>query len=102
MCSDYKLFAKILGNRMKKVIDLIIHRGQYGVPGQCMREGHGRIRDFLEGRQRRGGGVLGIDWKQAYDCIDRRMLRIILQAQGFGDEIVRWVNTLYTPARVRV
>lgn len=57
MCADHKIFAKVLGNRLKRVIERVIHQGQFGIPGWSMRAGHGRIRDFLESCQ--GGGDLG-------------------------------------------
>lgn len=73
MCGDYKLFAKVLGNRLRKVIGKVIDGGQMGVPGRTMFSGQGRIKGYIEERRMDGGGVLALDWKAAYDCVERIM-----------------------------
>lgn len=100
MCADYKVFAKILGNRLKKVMGSVIHGGQFGIPGRSMRVGHGRIRDFLEGSNK--GGILGLDWEKAYDYVDREFLFESMVRMGFGGRVVGWVRTLYENASMRV
>lgn len=37
LCTDYKLLSKVLANRLKKVMDQVIHQTQtYSVPGRSI------------------------------------------------------------------
>ena len=57
LCVDYKLLSKVLSNRLKKVMDQLIHRSQtYCVPGRSMIDNVSLIRDILE-----VSGSLGLD-----------------------------------------
>ena len=54
---DYKLLSRVLSNRLKKVMDQLIHRSQtYCVPGRSIVDNVSLIRDILE-----VSGSLGID-----------------------------------------
>ena len=49
LCVDYKLLSKVLSNRLKKLMDQLIHRSQtWCVPGRSIVDNVSLIRDILE------------------------------------------------------
>ena len=77
LCSDYKLLSKALANRLKKVMEQLIHRTQtYCVPGRTIVENVSLIRDILEASSSLGSeaGLVSLDREKAFDRLEHRYL----------------------------
>lgn len=99
---DYKVLAKVLANRMKRVIGDIVQPTQsYSVPGRDIADTIATVRDVIEymKRDKIGGVVVGIDWNKAFDRVEHRFLFRVLERFGFGERLVSWIRTLYRGAK---
>lgn len=103
--TDYKLYAKILCTRLKPILEKVLHPGQAGIPGRSLYLSQKVLGDFVRDHQSemgRGGGILALDWKAAFDNVDHLVLKIIMEQLGFSRPIIKWVMSLYTDASLRV
>ena len=99
LCCDYKILAKILCERMKKVLFKIIHDKQFrGVPGRLINQGNIEMRDlfYYANDNNLDIAILNLDWYKAFDLVPVDFVFKILQAFGFGEVFISWVKTLYT------
>lgn len=99
---DYKILAKVLANRIKRVIGDIIKMSQsYSIPGRDIADTIATVRDIIEFMKRDGVGgvVLGIDWNKAFDRVEHEFLFRLLERFGFGERLVGWVRRVYKGAR---
>jgi hypothetical protein len=99
LCSDYKIIAKVLAERMKVVLPSIIHKDKTGflkdryIGKKC-------ICLFLDTQQylyktNKTGYAFLAHWEKAYDRIDRPFLEKSLSAFGFGPYFIKWFNLLH-------
>ena len=103
--ADYKIAAKALANRLRKVLDTLVTNQQTcGIPGREISTNLSLIRDVLEITERTGetGILVNIDQEKAFDRVDRRLLEATLQTFGFGPQFIQWIRTLYANARTQV
>ncbi|KAM8934189.1 MHC class II transactivator [Pelodytes ibericus] len=119
-CEDYDTFAgivqyivhdkadnqleKILAERMKKVIPLVIHLDQIGfVPGRISANNTKRMSDILEKVNRSGAPLLSLslDAEKTFDRIGWSFLGGVLRAFG-GLEIRGHYGLIFLPIRLNV
>lgn len=84
--ADLKILAKVLANRMKKVLPKIIVTNQaYGVRGRDIADITSGIRDisYLNETQK-DGYVVNLDFEKAFDRVEYGFLFSILERFGFG------------------
>ena len=95
---DYKIYAKILVSRMKRVIDTVIGEPQTGfVPGRVISwNTHllNLIQAYLDETDETGLFIF-LDCEKAFDRCSWPFLRQAASAIGFGPTICRWINTMY-------
>lgn len=97
--SDNKVLAKIMANRLNKVMGSIIAPTQaYGVPGRDVVDTLCTIRDVVKQMQEVGGAVLCLDLNKAFDRVEHRFLLEALARFGFGPRLKEWVKLLYGSA----
>jgi hypothetical protein len=105
LCSDYKIIATVLAERMRKVCSSIIHKDQTGfVPNRYIGENIVSFLDtqeYLEYKQRPGFAFLA-DIEKAYDSVCRTFLERCLSCFGFGDDFLRWFRILHSDTVARV
>ena len=73
LCSDYKLLSKALANRLKNVMEQLIHQNQtYCVPGRSIVDNVSLIRDILEASGSLGldAGLVSLDQEKAFDRVE--------------------------------
>lgn len=102
---DYKILAKILANRMKRVLhDIIAPTQNYSVPGRDIADTINTIRDVIHkmNGDKIGGIVLSIDLNKAFDRVEHDFMFRALERFGFGNKIIRWIKLLYRNAKSRV
>lgn len=102
---DTKLFTKILADRMKWIINEIIHPDQVGfVPG---REGRDNgIKTLLVVQKIKDSGapglLLSIDAEKAFNKVDWGFMWNTLEEIGLDDRMLSWIKALYTHPTARV
>ena len=101
LCTDYKLLSKVLANRLKKVLDQIIHRDQsYCVPDRSIMDNLFLMRDLIDVCKLYSfdTGVFSLDQEKAFDRVDHGFLFGTLRAFGFGGGFLSLLSLLYTDA----
>lgn len=96
---DYKVFAKVMANRLKHVLPKIINQNQTCcVPGRDISDNVANIRDIIEYANYTGieGYLLKIDQQKAFDMVAHEYLFEILSRFGFGDRFQKWIKIMYT------
>ena len=100
--NDYKIIAKILANRLKKVLGSIISSTQaYSVPGRDIADIICTMRDVIHhmNNDGEGGFVLNIDLNKAFDRVEHNFLFKAMESYGFGPRLIAWIQLLYSNAR---
>ena len=100
-----KLYNRILLERMRIHIDPILRYNQNG-----FRKSRGTvehvlaIRRIIEGIDVKGGSAVltFIDFKKAFDCINRGRMMKILKEYGVSDEVVKQLSAMYTDTKSTV
>jgi hypothetical protein len=104
--SDYKIFTRILAWRLRKFVDRLVNRRQYGfVPGRTIHE----VIDLLEAAKevcsKKGeltqAQVLLLDFAKAYDSLDRDFLMEVLAAKGIPPKTLAIIRAIHTKTTVQ-
>ncbi|KAK3206947.1 hypothetical protein Dsin_020993 [Dipteronia sinensis] len=94
--SLYKLLAKILANRLKKVMNVLIGDTQMAfVKGRQIIDNFVIANEIIHSwkNDREGGAIVKLDFENAYDCIDHEFLDIVMDKMGFGSRWRRWISS---------
>ncbi len=100
--TDYKIYAKVLTNRLKNVIHQVVHHDQsYGVPGRSISDNTNLIRDSLLfcNSNNLPLALLNLDQKKAFDNVDHDYLVNTLKAMGFGQRFISYIQIMYSNAQ---
>ncbi|KAH9672066.1 reverse transcriptase domain-containing protein [Citrus sinensis] len=104
----YKIISKMLANRMKLVLDLVISDSQSAfVPGQAITDNiiiSAEIMHFLKRKRQGKNGVaaLKIDMSKAYDRIEWKFLQDMMPKMGFDAKWVALMMLCVSTVRYRV
>ena len=96
--ADYKIFSKILANRLKHALPHVIHHSQTGfMQGRYMAEGIMKIQEIMQTCDLTGtdGIVISFDFKKAFDTVEWTAIYATLEAYGFGSKFINMVKILY-------
>lgn len=96
---DYKLLTKVLSNRLKPLLTLLIDPDQTGyVSDRYIGENILLLTDILWTTKVRGeaGLLLLLDFKKAFDSIEWTFMEKTLNAFNFGENFKKWVKIMYT------
>ena len=97
-----KVYNKILFNRIRDHVDPILRSNQAGFrPGRsCAQQVH-ILRRIMEGFQdyQLPITITFIDFKKAFDSIDRRVMFAVLRHYGIPEAVVNAISTLYNNSR---
>ena len=105
LCADYKMMAKIVAERMKKVLTSVIDNDQQGfikdgdITGNLI-----LVKEIIEFCNESGGAgaVLMMDFKKAYDRVSRETMVRVLKEMNFGEGLLRIVETMYNEVGARI
>lgn len=101
LCTDYKILSKVLSNRLKGFIDLVIGTDQsYCVPDRSMLDNLFLMRDIFDicTLYDFNIGIISLDQEKAFDRVDHSFLFATLQTFGVGEHFLSWVRLLYEGA----
>jgi len=93
----YKIVAKILANRMRPILQRIIHWSQSAfIPHRTIHDNilitHEIMNKFKLFKGKKGYAALKLDMEKAYDRIEWDFLLTCLQQLGFHDKWIRWIK----------
>ncbi|GKC44506.1 putative RNA-directed DNA polymerase [Tanacetum coccineum] len=101
----YKILAKILAERIKKVIGGLIGDEQNAfIKGRFILDGSliaNEAFDFLKKKKKRAF-LLKIDFEKAYDSVNWKFITDTMGQMGFGDKWCKWVEACLNSATVSV
>lgn len=91
----YKLASAVIANRLKRVLNKVIHEDQKGfLSGRYIGENIRIIYDVLFETQKQNlpGLILLIDFEKAFDTVSWKFIDKTLKYYNFGQSIRKWVN----------
>lgn len=103
--TDMKILAKILANRLNKVLPTIITTNQaYGVKGRDIADITSGIRDIISvlNERQENGYVINLDFEKAFDRVEHSFLFGVLEHFGFGKIFKEWITILYKNVMTKV
>ena len=95
---DYKIATKTIAHRIAKILPKLINEDQTGyVKGRYIGQNIRLIQDIMKGTESEKihGIALFIDFKKAFDSLDRNFLFKTLEVFNFGPQLQRWIKTFY-------
>jgi len=95
----YKLISRLINNRLKKITNRVMSRGQKGF--NQSRQIHEVIINTLENmnfckKNNIKGALLSIDMAKAFDSVSHSYLEKVYNFFGFGDRIRNWLKAIGT------
>jgi len=95
--TTYKIIARILVNRMRPILQRLIHPCQSAfVPNRAIHDNilvaHEIMNKFRHSKGKRGYVALKLDMEKAYDRIEWDFLFNCLQQLGFDDKWITWIR----------
>ncbi len=97
--TDYKLIAKVIASRVKKVLDIIIDEDQTGyIAGRYIGQNIRIIEDviFFCENEDKPGIILTVDYyEKAFDSLNWNFMFKSLELFNFGKNFIRWIKILY-------
>jgi hypothetical protein len=90
----YKIVAKVIARRLKKVFSASISKEQFGfLEGRQIHEAIGVAQEGIHSikTKKLKGEVLKIDLSKAYDWVNWLYIRLLLTHLGFEIDFIRWV-----------
>ena len=99
LTTDYKLIAKVLGARLKKVLHGLIHNDQQGfMKGRNISHNIRTIIDVMEYTDFMNieGSIDLLDLEKAFDRVVHNYLFDTLQVFNLGDNCIQWIKTFYS------
>ena len=94
----YKIASACIANRIKTVLQKLIHEDQTGfISGRYIGENIRNIYDilFYTEKQNIPGLLLLIDFEKAFDSVAWSFVDKVLDFFNFGTDIKKWINTFY-------
>ena len=91
----YKLASAVISNRLKTVLDKVIHENQKGfIAGRFLGENVRLIYDVLfeSKKQNIPGLLLSIDFEKAFDTVSWKFISKVLDYFNFGRSIKTWIS----------
>ncbi|CAI5476240.1 unnamed protein product [Closterium sp. Yama58-4] len=105
LSSTYKLVARVLANRMQKVLHKVISEEPYGfLPGRRLADGVSLIADIVEAAKCKDEDwyLLLVDFKKAFDSVSRVYLFGTMERMGFPRSFVQWCEGLHAGSTTRL
>ena len=101
----YKIVAKVMANRLAKVIHKLVAPEQTGfIKGRFIGDNLRLISDIIEYCEldQIEGILMACDYRAAFDSLEHEFLFAALEAYNFGESFIQWVKLLYHGAQLSV
>ena len=104
-CTDYKILAKVITNRIRPTLREIIGTEQQGfVDGGDIIGNVILVKEIIEycNETDTEAYVLMMDFKKAYDRIDRETIEQTMRKMNYGENILKLIKLLYTGSQATI
>ncbi|CAI5479828.1 unnamed protein product [Closterium sp. Yama58-4] len=94
----YKILAKVIADRVKKVLHRVISPEQYGfIPGRRLTDGVALVADIIDAAKNgeEDWYLLLVDFQKAFDSVSRDFVFHVLHRMGFPPRMVTWIRGLH-------
>ena len=101
----YKIASASIANRIKTVLDKLIHKNQSGfISGRYIGDNTRLLYDLMQFVDENNipGLLLLIDFEKAFDSLSWSFLREVLSYFNFGPSIIQWIFTFYDNTQVTI
>lgn len=98
LCTDYKILSKALANRLKYIMEEVVHKVQsYCVPGRFISDNVSLIRDILDvcSSLDLELGLISLDQEKAFDRVEHPYLWKLLECFGLSPGFIAMIRVLY-------
>ncbi|CAI7774037.1 unnamed protein product [Closterium sp. NIES-53] len=98
LTSSYKVVARLLANRMKKVLGSVISEEQHGfLPGRRLSDAVSTVADVIEAANNDSEDwyLLMVDFQKAFDSVSRTFLFDTMALMGFPVRFIGWCRGLH-------
>ncbi|CAK8678480.1 unnamed protein product [Clavelina lepadiformis] len=101
---DYKIYTKILANRIRETLKEVIHEHQYATKGKQLSEATILLRDLHENAKRKMQNLyfLSLDFKKAFDSIEHNWLMRVLTEMRFPETLCACIRDLYSDSVAKI
>jgi hypothetical protein len=99
---DYKISAKAIANRIKRVLEKLISTDQTGfIKGRYIGENIRIINEVINkvNDDNEEGLIFFADYKKAFDSLDHNFMFKCLRYFNFGESLVQWIQLFYRDAK---
>ncbi|CAI5479067.1 unnamed protein product [Closterium sp. Yama58-4] len=98
LTGSYKVVAKLLANRMKKVLGTVISEEQHGfLPGRRLSDAVSMVADVIEAANNDNEDwyLMMVDFQKAFDSVSRSFLFDTMALMGFPEKFIGWCKGLH-------
>ncbi|CAK8680067.1 unnamed protein product [Clavelina lepadiformis] len=101
---EYKIYTKILTNRLKEIMPNLIGDSQFATVGKTISEGTTLLRDLFEQSSKRGleAFLVSLDFEKAFDSIEKDWLKKTLCAINLSTKIRHIIENLYEDSTAEI
>lgn len=104
-CTDYKIFAKVITERIKPTLPQIIGSEQQGfIEGGDITGNLILVKEIIDYCKEENieAYLILMDFKKAYDRIDRKTIETTMRAMNYGEKIIGMIKLLYAESEAVV
>ncbi|CAI5478761.1 unnamed protein product [Closterium sp. Yama58-4] len=101
----YKILAKVLADRLKKVLHNVISPEQYGfIPGRKLTDAVALVADIIDAAKNgnKDWHLLLVDFQKAFDSVSRSFIFQVLRKMSLPDRFVGWIEGLHAQTTTRM
>ena len=101
---DLKIITKLFTNRLKPILEKVLHPDQFAQPGKQISELNCLIRDILEEMENgdQDNFFIRFDFEKAFDSLDHEFLFRCLYKMNFPQTFIEFLKKLYNNAVSKV
>ena len=91
----YKLLAKVLANKLKKVVGKVVSSAQNAfVEGRQILDAALIANEVIDSllKQNKSGVLCKLDIEKPYDHLNWNFLLFVMQSMGFGEKCTGWIS----------
>ena len=101
---DYKIFSKIISQRLQPILKEIIHESQYAQPGRDINDMNTLTRDLLHDMDisMTDSFFISVDFSKAFDSVCHKFLYQILERYGFPINFINLIKEMFRDAGTHI